>query len=99
MLDILYFRPTRARCTQLDQAIFDVAAAHRPHVRLSVKHTDEYGYLLGGWVSGTSPSVLLLVEGELVAQFVGELPAREIELLVCSALTASAPAEPLRRAS
>jgi thioredoxin-like negative regulator of GroEL len=86
-VELLYFRPTCAGCTALDQALVDVAAAHRGHVRLIVKHSDECGYLFGGWVSGTSPTVLLIRDGVMVAEFVGTLPAREIDGLVRASLS------------
>ncbi len=99
VVDLLYFRPTRAECTAFDQALFDVAAAHRGRVRLVVKHSDESGYLFGGWVSGRCPTVLMVFDGAMLSEFVGELPAREIDCLVRSVLTSCPADAPLRRAA
>jgi thioredoxin-like negative regulator of GroEL len=85
-LHLLYFRPPKAQCTALDEKLVDVATRYRGQVRLVIKHTDECGHLFGGWVSGCSPTVLLVREGRSLGQLVGDLPAREIERLVQSAL-------------
>ena len=99
LVDMLYFRPTEASCTAFDAALFAVAAAYRGRVRLVVKHTDECGYLFGGWVSGASPTVLMVRDGVMLAELVGELPAREIECLVESSLTSHSVDEPVRRSA
>lgn len=93
LLHLLYFRPTEASCTALDRRLFEVATRHRDRLRLVVKHSDERGYLFGGWVSGSTPTVLFVYDGRSVAQLVGDLPAHELERLVRSAL-ASPPARP-----
>jgi thioredoxin-like negative regulator of GroEL len=87
VLHLLYFRPTSARCTSLDTALFDLAARHRGQLRLVVKHSDERGSIFGGWVSGRLPTVLLVRDGQTVAQTIGELPGHEIDRLVRTALT------------
>ncbi len=86
LLHLLYFRPPQARCTALDDKLVDVATRYRGQLRLVIKHTDECGQLFGGWVSGRSPTVLLVQDGQSLGQLVGDLPAYEIEQLVCSAL-------------
>jgi thioredoxin-like negative regulator of GroEL len=86
-LHLLYFRPEAAGCTALDTTLFDLAAHHRHAVRLVVKHSDEEGALLGGWVSGSAPTVLFVRDGRTVAQFVGTPPRHEIEALLASALS------------
>ena len=88
-LSILYFRPTNPSCTALDGKLFELASRNRREARLVVKHTDERGYLFGGWVSGRVPTVLFVRDGRMVAQFVGDLPAHEIERLLRSALLPS----------
>ncbi|MCW2630274.1 MAG: hypothetical protein JWR48_6996 [Mycobacterium sp.] len=90
LLHLLYYRPSNARCTALDAKLFDLAARHRGQLRLVVKHSDEGGYLFGGWVSGTSPTVLFVRNGETVAEMVGDLPAHEIDGLLRSALSCNA---------
>ena len=84
LLHLLYFRPTDARCTALDEKLFALAARHRGTVRLVVRHSDECGHLLGGWVSGEAPTVLFVRNGRTVAQMIGDLPAHEIERLLRS---------------
>jgi thioredoxin-like negative regulator of GroEL len=86
-LHLLYFRPTEARCSALDEHLFELAARHRGAVRLVVKHSDERGYLFGGWVSGDAPTVLFVRNGQTVAQLVGQIPRHEIEQLLRSALS------------
>src|SRR5262249_34147234 len=88
-LHLLYFRPPQASCSTLDQKLDAIAARYRGQLRLVVKHTDECGHLFGGWVSGRSPTVLLVREGQSLGQLVGDLPASEIERLVRSALQGS----------
>jgi thioredoxin-like negative regulator of GroEL len=83
---LLYFRPTEARCTALDEALFDLAASHRGDVRLMVKHSDETGHLFGGWISGVSPTVLLVRDGQTIVQLVGNVPRHEVHALLGSAL-------------
>jgi thioredoxin-like negative regulator of GroEL len=85
-VSILYFRPANRHCTALDGKLFELASRNRSHARLVVKHTDEHGYLFGGWVSGRAPTVLFVRDGEMIAQFIGDLPAHEIEGLLRSAL-------------
>jgi thioredoxin-like negative regulator of GroEL len=87
LLHLLYFRPTNARSTALDQNLFDLAALHRGALRLVVKHSDERGYLFGGWISGDTPTVLFVRNGRTIAQLVGAMPRPEIELLLRSALS------------
>jgi thioredoxin-like negative regulator of GroEL len=87
LLHLLYFRPTEARCSALDEDLFELAALHRGAVRLIVKHSDERGHLFGGWVSGDAPTVLFVRNGQTVAQLVGQLPRHEIEQLLRSALS------------
>ena len=87
LLHLLYFRPTNARCTALDESLFALAAQHRGALRLVVKHSDECGHLFGGWVSGTTPTVLFVRDGRTIAQLVGELPRHEIERLIRSSLS------------
>jgi thioredoxin-like negative regulator of GroEL len=74
----------------LDEKLFDLVARYRGRMRLVVKHSDESGEFLGGWVSGRSPTVLFVRDGRTVAEMIGDLPAREIEALIRSALPASA---------
>jgi hypothetical protein len=90
-VSILYFRPTHLGYTPLDGKLFELASRNRSRAKLVVKHTDESGYLFGGWVSGRAPTVLFVRDGEMVAQLVGDPPARDIERLLLSALSASAP--------
>jgi hypothetical protein len=87
-VNILYFRPTDPRCTPLDGKLFELASRNRPRARLVVKHTDECGYLFGGWVSGRAPTVLFVRGDQTIAQMVGDLPTHEIEGLLRSALIA-----------
>ena len=87
LLHLLYFRPTNAQCTALDEKLYTLAARHRGALRLVVKHSDECGHLFGGWVSGKAPTVLFVRNGRTIAQFVGELPRHEIEQLLRSALS------------
>jgi hypothetical protein len=85
-LHLIYFRPRSTPRTALDEKLFDLAARYRDRCRLVVRHSDESGPLLGGWVSGRAPTVLFVRGGRSVAQIVGDLPARDIEsLLVHSA--------------
>jgi thioredoxin-like negative regulator of GroEL len=86
LLHLIYYRPTHAACTTLDGKLFDLAARNRGHLKLVVRHSDEHGYLFGGWVSGTAPTVLFVRDGQMVAQLVGDLPLHEIEELLRSAL-------------
>src|SRR5262245_44431388 len=88
-LSILYFRPTHPSCTALDGKLFELASRNRQAARLVVKHTDECGYLFGGWVSGRVATVLFVRDGRMVAQLVGDPPAHEIERLLRSALLPS----------
>jgi hypothetical protein len=97
MLSLLYFRPGDHRCTPLDEKLFDIAARHRGCLRLIVKHTDESGTCFGGWVSGNSPTVLFVHDGQSVAQLIGDLPLWEIEDLVRSALAAAHLSEAVAR--
>ena len=87
-VSILYFRPTNPSCTALDGKLFEIASRNRPRARLIVKHSDECGYLFGGWVSGRLPTVLFVRDGRMLAQMVGDLPSHEIEQLLRSALRA-----------
>jgi thioredoxin-like negative regulator of GroEL len=87
LLHLLYFRPTNAQCTALDEKLFALAARHRGAFRLVVKHSDERGHLFGGWVSGEAPTVLFVHDGRTMAQMVGDLPTHEIERLLRSALS------------
>jgi thioredoxin-like negative regulator of GroEL len=87
LLHLLYYRPTSATCTALDRKLFDLAARHRGALRLVVKHSDECGHLFGGWVSGTAPTVLFVLEGRTVAEMVGDLPTHEMERLLRSSLS------------
>src|SRR5262245_42285976 len=89
-LHLLYFRPSNVRCNALDEALFDLAARHRDALRLVVKHSDEAGFLFGGWVSGTTPTVLFVRNGRTIAQLVGNVPRHEIESLLASALSCNA---------
>jgi thioredoxin-like negative regulator of GroEL len=86
LLHLLYFRPPQVGCTALDDKLVDVATRYRGQLRLVIKHTDECGFLFGGWVSGRSPTVLLVRDGQSLGQLVGSVPAFEIERLVKSAL-------------
>ena len=86
LLHLIYFRPTDAHCTALDELLFDLAAEHRGALRLVVRHSDERGHLFGGWVSGEAPTVLFVRNGRMIAQAVGELPRHELEALLRSAL-------------
>ena len=86
LLHLIYYRPTHATCTTLDGKLFDLAARNRGRLKLVVRHSDEHGYLFGGWVSGTTPTVLFVYDGRMVAQLVGDLPLHEIEALLRSAL-------------
>jgi hypothetical protein len=105
LLNVIYYRPTHAGCTALDEKLFDIAARHRGELRLVVRHSDECGHLFGGWVSGRSPTVMFVRNGEMIAQLVGDLPRHELDLLTASALRAMRPARseplprPVRRAS
>jgi thioredoxin-like negative regulator of GroEL len=85
-VSILYFRPSNPRCTTLDGKLFEIASRRRGRARLVVKHTDECGYLFGGWVSGKSPTVLFVRDGRMVSQLVGDAPVQEIERLLEAAL-------------
>lgn len=85
-VSILYFRPYDASLTALDGKLFELASRNRGHARLVVRHTDERGNLLGGWVSGQSATVLFVRDGNTVAQLVGDAPAHELERLLASAL-------------
>jgi hypothetical protein len=105
LLNVIYYRPTHAGCTPLDEKLFDVAAHHRGQLRLVVRHSNECGHLFGGWVSGRAPTVLFVRDGEMLAQMIGDLPRLEIERLVSSALSATQTEgyeplpRPVRRAS
>ncbi len=85
-VSILYFRPDARPGTALDGKLFELASRNRARVRLVVRHTDESGYLFGGWVSGKVSTVLFVRDGEMVAELVGDVPAREIEQLLASVL-------------
>jgi hypothetical protein len=88
-LQIIYFRPTTPGCTALDGKLVDLVEQHRDHARLVIEHTDESGVVLSGWVSGRSPTVLFVVDGETVAQVIGDVPRFELERLMRSALRAA----------
>jgi hypothetical protein len=57
-------------------------------MRLVVKHSDEPGPFLDGWVSGNSPTVLFVRGRRVRAQLVGDLPIHEIEQLLRASLPA-----------
>ena len=69
LLHLLYFRPTDARCTALDETLFDLAAqpsrsrAPRGQALRRARH------VVGGWVSGSAPTVLFVRNAQTVAQF------------------------------
>jgi thioredoxin-like negative regulator of GroEL len=98
-VSILYFRPTEPDYTPLDGKLFELASRNRSRVKLVVKHTNEGGHLFGGWVSGLVPTVLFVRDGEMVAQLVGDLPVRELEHLLRSALAATVTGTPAAAAA
>jgi thioredoxin-like negative regulator of GroEL len=78
LLHLLYFRPTNAQCTALDETLFALATRHRGALRLVVKHSDD---------CGETPTVLFVRGGRTIGQMVGDLPSHEIAQLLCSALS------------
>jgi thioredoxin-like negative regulator of GroEL len=84
-LHLLYFRPGSEPRNALDEKLYDLAARYRDRCRLVVRHSDESGSLLGGWVSGQVPTVLFVRNGRSVAQIVGDIPSQEIETLLLHA--------------
>jgi thioredoxin-like negative regulator of GroEL len=89
-LRLLYFRPRATPCNALDEKLFDLATRYRDRCRLVVRHSDERGPLLGGWISGEAPTVLFVRNGQTVAQIVGDLPMHEIEFLLLRSASSSA---------
>jgi hypothetical protein len=88
-LHVIYFRPTNSACAALDEKLRGLADRYRGRLQLVVKSASEPGYAFGGWISGRSPTTLFVRDGKLVAQMIGDLPAREIDNLALSALTAT----------
>ncbi len=85
-LHVLYFRPPSAAPTALDEKLAEIAGRHRDRLRLVTKPCNRSGLFCGAWVSGCSPTVLMVAGGRAVRQFIGDPSAYEIEGLVLSAL-------------
>jgi hypothetical protein len=85
-VDLLYYRPL-GPFHQYEARLVAAARNYADRIRVTKLRTDELAHLArcGAFVSPTRPTMALVRDGAVVAQAVGDLSARELDLLMRSA--------------
>ena len=85
-IDLIYVRPL-GDFRQYETRLLGVAAQFRDRVRFTKVRPGELSRFTRErvFISKTVPTIVLIRDGEVVAEAVGDVPARELELVLDSA--------------
>lgn len=85
-VDLVYVRPL-GDFRQYESRLLGVADRFRERIRVTKVRAAELSRFTRErvFISKTVPTIVLLRDGEVVAQAVGDLPARELELVLSTA--------------
>jgi thioredoxin-like negative regulator of GroEL len=86
-IDLLYYRPAAARdCAAFEARLRALVAELAGRARLVIAARAARAVPAGVYLSPSVPTLVVIADGRLLAQAVGELPRRELRALIEGAL-------------